>query len=353
MKIIIYKYININYNININMNMNMNMNIDMNININIDMDINYLKNYKNIIDTTETLLSLIIYNKKVSSIIKFLEEQLDKAKNISNLMKKHKINNRLFTLNKFIKEVYNEDDIINSIFFVHDKIIEYKLNKQEISTALKYNFLNIYYKTDNIFYIDYFIDLFYNFEFIYAFKINKNELIIKELNKNKESDIIKTTISNESKISEEIDKIRKDYKNIIIIFGNSIFLNKIENMIANKNIILIKEFISRENIFNLYENEIMKKNHILLEKKLNDLKNNKTNIDLYIFGKLKLDIKNAIEEYSIKELYIEDKKLDKLKLIVNESLLNFKIIPIKILENGDIADIFIKNYNGIMAIKYF
>jgi hypothetical protein len=97
----------------------------------------------------------------------------------------------------------------------------------------------------------------------------------------------------------------------------------------------------------------MKKNHLLLEKRLNDMKNEKTNIDLYIFGKLKIEIKESIENYLVKELYIDEKKLDKLKLLVDNSLLNFKIIPIKSLQNGDIADNFIRDYNGLMAIKYY
>jgi hypothetical protein len=83
------------------------------------------------------------------------------------------------------------------------------------------------------------------------------------------------------------------------------------------------------------------------------MKNEKTNIDLYIFGKLKIEIKDAIESYSIKELYIEEKKLNKLKEFIDHTLLNFKIINIKSLENNDIADSFIKNYNGIMGIKYY
>ena len=312
---------------------------------------NILKEYKNIEETTETLLSFIIYNKRCTDIEKYLEDQLDKAKNISNPIKKHKINNRLFALNKYIQETNNNDDLmINSIFLVHEKVIEYKLNKDEILTANKYNILNIFQKTDTIFYIDYFIDLFYNFEFIYGFRLNKNELIIKELNKNKEFDLLKISISNETKIIDEIEKIRKTYKDILFIYGNSPFINKIDN---NKNIVIVKDFISKENIYNLYEIELMKKNHILLEKRLIDLKNEKTNLDLYIFGKLKIEIKESIESYIVKELYIEDKKLDKLKLFINESLLNFKIIPIKSLENGDIADIFIRDYNGLMAIKYY
>ena len=68
---------------------------------------------------------------------------------------------------------------------------------------------------------------------------------------------------------------------------------------------------------------------------------------------LKIEIKDAIESYSIKELYIEEKKLNKLKEFIDHTLLNFKIINIKSLENNDIADSFIKNYNGIMGIKYY
>ena len=74
---------------------------------------------------------------------------------------------------------------------------------------------------------------------------------------------------------------------------------------------------------------------------------------MYIFGKLKFEIKEAIESYSIKELYIEDKKIEKLKSFIDETFLNFKIIPIKSLDDGDIAYNFIKNYNGIMGIKYY
>ena len=175
-----------------------------------------LKEYKIINDQSESLLSFIIYEKKNVEIVKYLESQLEKAKNISNPIKKHKINNRLFIFNKFIQENYNEEDTINSVFYIHDKIIEYKLNKDEIKTAIKYNILNIYQKTDSFFYIDYFIDLFYNFEFIYVFRLNKNELIIKELNKNKELDINKFIITNESKIISEIDNLRASYKDIII-----------------------------------------------------------------------------------------------------------------------------------------
>jgi len=315
----------------------------------------YLKEFKKINEPTETLLSIFIYNKKLIDIKSFFEDQLEKARNITNPIKKQKINNRLFNFIKYLNMIDgDENQIMNIIVLIDDKINLFNMTESEINTAKEYHFLNIYIKSDTFFYIDYFIDLFYNFNFIYTIKVNKNDMYIIKLNKNKDKEIMNCKISSEIKIIENIDKIKKDYgyKEIIIVYGESIYLGKLENSNIN-GILLIKNFMGKEICYQLYEDECMKKNIILLEKKLNELNDSRCNTDLYVFGKLKVEIKDAIECYLLKELYIEDKKLDKLKTFVDESFFNFKIIPIRSLSNGDIADQFIKNYNGIMGIKYF
>lgn len=315
------------------------------------MDI--LKKYIRTEEKTETLFSILIYNKNSIEIIKYIEEQIGKAKNITNSVVKYKINNRLYLFLNYIKENYNEDSKINSIFLINDELILYELNSNEINTLVTYNIKQFFIKSDNKFYIEYFIDLLYNFEFIYSIKLNKNELHIIKLNKNKEKELEHCKNINENNIIESINKIQKEYsyKDYIILYGKSLVLEKIDS--TNKNIIINKNFINKEEIFNIYDNENIKKNNLLLQKRLDDIKNEKTNLDLYIFGKLKIEIKEAIELYLIKELYIEDKKIEKLKSFVDESFLNFKIISIKSLEKGDIADIFIKDYNGLMGIKYY
>jgi len=312
-----------------------------------------LNNYRSFEENTETLFSILIYNKSKNIIIKNLDSQLEKAKDISNIIKKKKINNRLFNLINYINDNFNEDSIINSIFLLNDKIFEYKLNNTDVQTAEKYKFLNFYIKNDIKFHVEYFIDIFTNFNFIYTMNISKSDLIICEMNKNKEKTIENNKINNEIMIIESIEKIRKNYnyKDVIIIYGNSQFLSKLNNI---KNLIIIKkDSLNKTELYDLYEKEIFNKNNLLLEEKLNDLKNEKTNTDLYVFGKLKFEIKESIELYIIKELYIEDKKLEKLKTFVDESYFNFKIIIIKSLEQGDIADNFIKDYNGVMGIKYY
>ena len=315
------------------------------------MDI--LKNYTKYEENLDTLFTIIIHDKKCEDILKSLESQLDKSKNISNPIKKIKINNRLFSIIKYIRDLYIDESIINSIFLVNDKIFEYKLNSNEIKTASEYNFVKCGIKNDKKFLIEYLIDLFYNFNFIYSIKVNKNDLTVHKMNKNKEKVIEETKINNDSKITEVVDNIRKNdnKKDYIIIYGISQYLVKINDPM--KNVIIKKEFMNKEEIYELYENEIAKINNQLLEKKLEELTNPKTNLDLFVFGKLKVEFKEAIESYMIKELYIEEKKIENLKRFIDNECLNFKIIPVKSLEDGDIASSFIKDYNGIMGIKYY
>lgn len=310
---------------------------------------NKLKEYNSIEDSIETLYSIYIYKKKVKEVINYFENELEKAKKINNIIKKNKINNRLFNFIKYLNDNYEEELLLNAIFLIHDKIILYELEKVEIEIAEHYNFPKIFVKCDTKFLIEYFIDLFYNLTFIYAIKINSNEYSSIKLNSNKMKIMEHGKVNNEKKIIELIDNIRntQNYKDFIIIIGNV----KIPSNI--KNIIFSKDLLNNNDIYSLYEYEIMKENNILLRKRLDELKNENTNLDLFVFGKLKFEIKEAIESYSLKELYIETKKLENLKKFISDEFLNFKIIPIKSLENGDDASIFIKDYNGLMGIKYF
>jgi len=312
------------------------------------MDI--LHEYISLNDNLESLITIIIYHKKCSEVIKYLEGHLSNAQKITNPFKKMKINNKYYGLIQNLKELYEEDTIINKIYLLHDKIFQYNLSESEIKTAENYNFPKIIHYCDSFLYIEYILDLFYNFDFIYYISCNKNEYQIISLNKNKEKIIKNEKNINDQKIIDAIEYIRKDlnYKDLIIING----FQKINNQ---KNCIITNTSNNSnyKEVYKIYENENMKINHSALEKRLNDLQNSKTNIDLYVFGKLKFEIKDAIESYSIKELYIEPHKLEKLKTFINKEFFNFKIFTISSLYNNDIAFEFIRDYNGIMGIKYF
>ena len=309
-----------------------------------------IKKYYTVTDTIDTLFTILIHHKTAKDVTLFFEDQLEKAKNIHHVIKKKKVNQRLYSFLEYIKHKYEENDIIHSIFLLDDTVIFYPLQKKEIETAHLYNMKNIYIQVDTYFHIDFLIDFFYNFDFIYAIELFKYDILISQLNKYKEKKIDSFKNTQESKLLEEIDTLRKTYKDILFIHGISSFFSKIPSF---PNIIIVKKKLSKEELYELYLQNKMKQNHVLLEKRLQDMQNEKTNLDLYVFGKLKYEIKDAIEAYSIKELYIDSVKLQKLKTFISNDFLNFTIIPIYSIEKGDIAELFIRDYHGLLGIKYY
>jgi len=70
-----------------------------------------------------------------------------------------------------------------------------------------------------------------------------------------------------------------------------------------------------------------------------------------MFGKK--EVSNGILDYMVKKLFISKKLYKSLKKNISKEYLNFEIIIIKKNSNGDIGDIFFKNYEGIIGIKYY
>ena len=313
---------------------------------------NILNEYKDFEENNETLFTIYFCNKIKDEVILILNKELNKFGNIQNLSKKNKLNNRLYNLKLRIEKL-EDDAVINSIFLLKDDIFEYKLKTENINTISEYKLRDFYVKTDIKFNIDYLKDLFENFDFNYSCEINKNNLKFKKINKNKNQIISCSKFTNDKNLIEIINNFILEHKiNELLIYGVSNYFKCINNE-KNSKIILKEEELDNNSINDIFYKIKYEKNNILLEKKLNELSNENTNLDLFVFGKLKKEILTSIEYYQLKELYIEERKLEKLKQFVDDSYLNFKIIPIQIIKEGDIASKFIKDYNGLMGIKYY
>jgi hypothetical protein len=311
--------------------------------------INELQNINIQQDNSETNLSILVYKKSGTVIVETLDSTLDKIKKIDHPIKRNKLSTNYFNLKKVIEDFYI-DSIISSIFFVNEKVYEYKLNKEECKVMEEYKIRDYLSYSDFTFKNTYFYDLFYNFEFYYSFIIHKNECIIKKWNQYK--DKIVETAKYDKDFYEKIRKVH-NYKNIIYIYGNNVKNIKDSITYSLPKVILDKDDYSRNELYEISQKEEMKANHILLQQRLLDLQNDKK-IDLFVFGKLKLEIKDVIETYLIKELFIQKEKYEKLQTFIQDkSAFNFKVYFIDKIENGDIGDQFIKNYNGIMGIKYY
>ena len=303
-------------------------------------------------DNHESILSIMIYKKSFNWVIETLESTLEKIKKIDNPIKRRKLSNNYYNLKKFIEEFYNDNQIC-SIFFVNEKVYEYKLNKEECKVIEEYKIRDYLSYSESNYKNNYFYDLLNNFDFQYSFIIHKSEYIIKKWNQNKDKVIESGKIS--TTIKDNYENIRKVYnhKNNIYIYGVNLKSIKDISLYSNPKIILENDDYSRNELNEINIKEEVKANHILLESRLNDLQI-KSKIDLFVFGKLKFEIKDAIEAYLIKELFIQKEKYEKLKTFIEDkSVFNFTVYFIDKIENGDIGDTFIKNYNGIMGIKYY
>ena len=126
-----------------------------------------LLEFKNISENTESLITILIYDKKKIDIVKLLENQLEKTKKITHFQKKTRLNNRFFYLIQRINGMPIDDDTIlePTLFLVSDKIIEYKLNNKELKIARDYSIPSFFILCEEKFQISYFYDIFYNFDF--------------------------------------------------------------------------------------------------------------------------------------------------------------------------------------------
>ena len=173
------------------------------------------------------------------------------------------------------------------------------------------------------------------------FEINSNDVNLIELDKVKSRLLNKIKVNNYNEILDLIEK-----NNPKIIHGIGSTLKKIKG----SSYIYYKK-LSNEEIINIINKmEIEESQDILKNEVLNQLSNPAFD-NKFLFGKS--EVPDGILDYMVKKLYITPSLLRQLRKKISKDYLNFEIIEIDSLENGDIGDIFIKQYDGIIALKYY
>jgi hypothetical protein len=299
-----------------------------------------LKKYQNITDKFNSLFTFVIYDTKFNDFKFFLKEKLEKIQNISNNYKKKYLNDRLYNFILYIEDNYKDGDIINSLYLISNKIDEYPLT-EELEILRYFNIKNILYFNDEYYKIDYIEDLFYNKDYKHILNINNKNLKYFLITKTK-SKLIEEVNSSKLDVNEYI----KDKKiKICLIHGISSYIKKLEikpHLIYNKN--LNNEEILKE--FYKYNMNIL---HKRLSETIDLIKNEKT-LHRVVFGK---DIINSINYNQIKTLFCSPKKLKKVFDTFDNDLLNFEILEIKPIYDGDISERFRKDFNGIIGYTYY
>jgi hypothetical protein len=306
---------------------------------------NDLEKYRNITDKYQSLFTILTYNTLLDDILGRLTNQLKIIQTIKSSYKRKYINDRLYKFICFLKETdLSDKNKFNYIFLIDDTIEYIKLSKKQINILNEYNIINYTFIFDDYFHIDYLIDLFTNFTFndvIYLDKkIGKHYLI----NTNKKKIINQFSCSKESDITQYISK---NTLNKCLIHGQNTILKKL----TVNNILVFNKKLNNDEIINAFMDEQMKENHKQL-KKCFDMLLDKDN-HLVVYGKLDKEIKEAIENYKIKKLFVHIDVLSKLHQLISKEYFNFDVIEINSIDKNDIGKQLLVNYNGIIGISYY
>lgn len=266
---------------------------------------------------------------KYDEVITELKKILDNInKKIKDNYKKKMSNDIIYSLVSYIEENFKPDNLISRIFLVNDKQInDFLLRKEQLKIAQEWYIESSYLQYDDHYHVDYLLKLFNN-EKIY------------------------NVLSIDNKIAQNMEITETKYR---IIFNKDISLVEpsskydlvygISSQLKNFNGIK-GEFTKTQILQKIKEKQLIE-NHKELDKILSNITNPKWQHKL-VFGKK--DISKSLEYCEIETLFCSSKHFEKIKQNIS---INFKVIIIDKIIDGDIGHQFKKDYSGLLGIKYY
>ena len=303
----------------------------------------------------ELCVTILANGMIVKDFVEKLEETQESCRKVGNSLKRAGLCGSLHALIQRVKE-RDEKEVVYALFYLYygsesgcSEIIEEKiLTKSEKDVLKEYGFSQYQYRNSERFPLDEWNDIFTNFDFLQVVHVNQQSARHLKMNRYKMKEVMNCKITSESHLIELVDRILKEKREKVYLYGISNYAT-----LKVKAMVLYHEgHLTKEEVWEWKGDEEMKGNLALLEERMKEIGDEKK-IDLFVFGRIKMEIKEHVEGYLLKELFIEERKIKILKEIVEPETLNFKIIPVRSLEKGDIGQMFIENYQGLMGIKYY
>ena len=309
--------------------------------LNIEYLLNIM-NWKEFQQSGKLYYTILIYDKKVNEVKNKLKDDLDKVnKRMKDAYKKKIINDRLFQIINLLDNQFKDDETINCIILSGKNINYFTLSNNELDLCKKWDLNKFYIESSDKFRIKYLKNLFSEDKVKLIFEINGTQINLIELDKVKSRIINKVKVEN---YTEALDLIEKNNPKIVHGIGSTI--KKIKDL----SYIYYKK-LSNDEINNIINKiEINESQDILKKEVLNQLSNPAFD-NKFLFGKK--EVPNGILDYMVKKLYITLSLMRQLRKNISKDYLNFEILEIDSLESGDIGDNFIKDYDGIIGLKYY
>ncbi len=285
------------------------------------------------------LYTFLIHSISCDQVKLYLKDLIIKISTMKDIFKRNQANEKIKNFELYFDNI-NSDQIINSIYLVDsNEIKSFILNSNDVKTLVDFKIPHTNYYCDEYYYIDYLINILDITKLVSVCSVdNSNATIIS-------MDSVKNRIIRQTNIESVFETI--DCK---LYYG----LNSSQYAVFNKKYPLKKIHcgkLTKEEVWT----KILKDKSLEAQEKFNNevliQLTNPEKQDLFIFGRK--DVGNQILNYGVKKLFITSKLYNIMLEHIDQTLLNFEIIILEKNSDGDYTDILIKNFGGLVGIKYY
>jgi len=293
-------------------------------------------------DKFESNYTIIVNGMLVDEVIALLTKKLDHIDQIKDNVKRKYLNDRVYTLVEYFKQL-NPEDTNTGLYLLGKELEIIKLPKSCVTMMNDWLLPSFVFRNGEFFDIDYLNSIFFDNEYHDTIKIMNRKLTHVHLNVNKKRTVLDQDIGNDFDI---VEYISKNTKGKCLLHGVSSITKGFK---ATNNVIVHTKVLTDDEIFYEYKKDRMLQVHQEVQEIFGHLMNEKM-MHRVLVGK---DIQKAIKMSQLKTLYCTPKMVKNVTERVPTDLQTFNIVEVLTLEKGDTGDVLDLTYSGAIGFTYF
>ncbi len=286
------------------------------------------------------LYTFCFYKITGGEIIVFLSNLLDKISSMKDAYKRKLANDRVYGL-KCLIETMEPSTSVNTVFLVDDKnkSTGFALGKTHIQTLNDFKIPCSQYWCDETYNINHLKKLVTTDELVSVIYVegSAGKVIQIDSVKNKHNDMT-------SNLDNLITSTKAE-----LIFGTPGTIQALQKKYPDKQYFAGK--LSNEQVWNQIVSNANLKTQAKFNTEVLGQMSNTDKIDLFVFGRK--NVREAILAYGVKKLFVIPDIYAKYKANLPGECFNFEVCVVDTVSPGDYGDTLIRNFEGVVAIKYY
>ena len=307
-----------------------------------------LNSYQNICVSNDFLITCLVHHLDKNQFQQKLSEKIGSLRKISDGIKRRKIISKYQLLETYIKDNIDDDQRTNSIFLINQTVEAINLSSKQKSTLIEYQICECQFWEDHCFQIDYLIDMFTNFDLVDSLKVSKNKVVHWKINQYKKKMI--QEVSFDRKNGSELMSLIQKMSQPCLISGD---ISKLKFLKSDdpKIIELIPNNCHDRDLVNKYRHYQMSLKHKQLQICLDQMEI-ESEVDKIKFGWE--PVMETLNNYLLEIVFVHHEYQQRFKEHVDLSDKKFMtVIYIESISKGDLGDIFLTQFSGILGKSFY